>query len=126
MILTISTIVLIIGFIILFLGYLEDNINIGTAGVYIILITLFLGYGILGVGIPVETKKREIENYALLKSKYCTVIATSEKEFITRDISYYNIDRNDIKVYYKKYFDSYNLQIDKSLEVELKKGESDE
>lgn len=116
MILTISTIILIIGAVLFFF---TDNEEVGVTGFLMMLISVVGGFVVFGIIIPIDETKTKID-YDIAKTEYRIFVDTS-KGFKTFDeMKYSNLDNSQIEVYYVEEYNSYGGKVIDRIEVEMK------
>lgn len=126
MILAICTAILIIGTITVFIGFKYDQVeNVCGFGIMIICFTLVFGFGLLGLCLPIKSIKdtEYIIPVSVCKTNFETIVTYKINDQVevvsSKDANFY-CTTNDIIIIPTKYYNSYEIFINTSYEINLK------
>lgn len=111
MILVISGIIIVFG-VVLIIGGVANNFNVAfPIGLVIVFFSLFLGFGILGNVVSVETKTEIITPIELVKGETTIFAKIDGKTFETTEHKFFSIDLKNLKVRRSIDINSYGVEI---------------
>jgi len=107
-VLVISSLVLVSG---ITLSVFGKDSDIRSLGALFAFLSLFFGFFMLGLVIPVDESKTEIKDFQICKTDYCYTISTRKGNKIIKDMKNRDMTKNNIEVYYVKNLNSYGFDV---------------
>ena len=121
-ILILSSVLLVIGIFLTIYGENGQFIsNLQEVGGSLIFVSVFFGFGVFGLFIPVSEDSTPVKEYSIIHTQYRVFVNTPDHYKVLEEMKYQGLEKEDINLYLVKEKNSYGLDwYGLKLEIEFK------